>query len=95
MIRVLIERQLQEGLEQEYQAASQALLKACMESPGYISGESLVDLKRPNHRIIITKWNSESAWRAWEVSEKRQRLLAGIAGILAADEKVTLLAPCN
>ncbi|SFB91531.1 Antibiotic biosynthesis monooxygenase [Marinospirillum celere] len=95
MIKVIIERQLLEGLEQEYRQASQALLQACMESPGYISGESLVDLRRPNRRIIITQWNSESAWRAWEVSDKRQQLLGGIAGILANDEKVTLLAPIS
>ena len=93
MIKVLIERQLQEGLETEYNQASRALLQACRERPGYISGESLVDLKRPQHRIILTQWKSESDWKDWEQSTQRLQLLAGIAGILAHDEKVVLLAP--
>ncbi len=93
MIKVLIERHLQDGLEEEYMQASKALLQACMEFPGYISGESLKDLDRPNHRIIITHWQSESAWREWEKSPQRQQLLGGIAGILATDEKVLLLSP--
>lgn len=93
MIKVLIERHLLEGLEQEYNEASRALLQGCMEFSGYISGESLRNLESPNHRIIITHWKSESAWRQWETSERRLQLLGGVAGILAADEKVTLLAP--
>ena len=93
MIKVLIERELQEGLETEYHQASRALLQACRACPGYISGESLVDLQRPHHRIIITHWKSESDWKAWEGSTERQNLLGGIAALLANDEKVVLLAP--
>jgi len=93
MIKVLIERHLLVGLEKEYDQASRALLQACMERPGYISGESLRDLDYPNHRIIITQWKSETAWREWERSDQRAQLLAGVAGILATDEKVVLLAP--
>jgi heme-degrading monooxygenase HmoA len=93
MIKVLIERELLEGLEEEYKLASRALLQGCMEMPGYVSGESLQDIKRPNHRLIITLWQNEQCWKAWEKSEQRQRLLAGICGLLATDEKVMLLAP--
>ncbi len=93
MIKVLIERHLLEGLEAEYQAASKSLLQGCMAFPGYISGESLRDIERPNHRVIITLWSSLSAWQQWEKSDQRAQLLAGIAGLLAADEKVLLLTP--
>lgn len=93
MIKVMIERQLQAGLEEEYNQASRALLKACTERSGYISGESLQDLKNPGHRIILTHWKDERSWYEWEHSPERQRLLGGIAAILAADEKVILLAP--
>lgn len=93
MIKVLIERHLLVGLEKEYEQASKALLQACRECPGYISGESLQDLDSPNHRIIVTQWKSETAWREWETSPQRAQLLAGVASILAADEKVVLLAP--
>lgn len=93
MIKVLIERQLLDGLEEEYKLASRALLQGCMEMPGYVSGESLRDIKRSNHRLIITLWQNEQCWRDWEKSVKRQQLLAGICGLLATDEKVTLLAP--
>ena len=91
MIKVIIERQVAEGLESHYEKAVSELLSVMTSAPGYISGESLIDAKRSNHYVVIAKWNTESAWSQWFHSDDRKRLLSAIAPFLQTDEKFTVL----
>jgi heme-degrading monooxygenase HmoA len=91
MIKVIIERQVAEGLESHYEKAVSELLSVMTNAPGYISGESLVDAKRTNHYIVIAKWTTESAWAQWFGSEDRKGMMNAIAPFLQTEEKFTLL----
>ena len=91
MIRVIIEREIAEGLEQYYQSAIADLLDVMAGAPGYLSGESLVEIHRPNHYVVITRWSSEKAWNSWFHSPRRQELLSAIRPFLQQDEKFILL----
>lgn len=91
MIKVIIERQVAEGLESHYEKAIGELLSVMTSAPGYISGESLVDAKLSSHYIVIAKWTTETAWSQWFLSEERKRLMTAIAPFLQTDEKFTLL----
>ena len=92
MIRVIIEREIAEGLEEYYEAAIANLLGAMAHAGGYLSGESLVDLQRPNHYVVVTRWADESAWNRWFHSAERQQLLDAIRPfLLNNEEKFTLL----
>jgi len=91
MIRVIIEREIVEGLEQFYQAAIADLLDVMANAPGYLSGESLVELHRPNRYVVVTRWTNEAAWDRWFQSPKRQELADVIRPFLQNDEKLILL----
>lgn len=91
MIRVIIEREIAEGLEEFYEKEISKLLNVMMAAPGYVSGESLVDLHRPNHYLVITRWTNEEAWQRWFRSADRQQMLAAIAPFLQTDEKFTVM----
>lgn len=91
MIKVIIERQVAEGLEAHYEKAVSQLLSVMISAPGYISGESLIDAKRSNHYVVIAKWTTESAWVQWFHSDDRKRLTSAIAPFLQTDEKFTVL----
>ena len=91
MIKVIIERQVAEGLESHYEKAVSELLSVMTSAPGYISGESLVNAKQSNHYVVIAKWTAESAWSQWFHSSDRKRLMTAIAPFLQTDEKFTLL----
>ena len=91
MIKVIIERQVAEGLESHYEKAVSELLSVMTSAPGYISGESLVNAKQSNHYVVIAKWTAESAWSQWFHSNDRKRLMTAIAPFLQTDEKFTLL----
>ena len=91
MIRVIIEREIAAGLEQFYQAAIADLLAVMASAPGYVSGESLAEIHRPNHYVVVTRWTNEAAWNRWFHSPERQQLLNTIRPFLQRDEKITLL----
>lgn len=91
MIKVIIERQVAEGLESHYEKAVGELLSVMTSARGYISGESLVNAKQSNHYVVIAKWTAESAWSKWYHSNDRKRLMTAIAPFLQTDEKFTLL----
>ena len=91
MIRVIIEREIAEGLEQFYEAAIADLLDVMSGEPGYLSGESLVEIHRPNHYVVVTRWSNEDAWNRWFHSPRRQELQGEIRPFLQNDEKLTLL----
>ena len=91
MIRVIIEREIAEGLEQYYEAAIADLLGVMANASGYVSGESSVDIHRPNHYVVITRWIDEAAWQRWFQSSERQKLLDAIRPFLLTEEKFTLL----
>ena len=91
MIKVIIEREIAEGLESFYEKAIVRLLDVMTSAPGYVSGDSLVDIHRPNHYYVVTNWASEDAWQRWCGSSERQRLLDELRPFLLRDEKFTLL----
>ena len=91
MIRVIIEREIAEGLEQYYEAAIADLLGVMANATGYVSGESSVDIHRTNHYVVITRWIDEAAWQRWYQSSERQELLDAIRPFLLKEEKFTLL----
>jgi heme-degrading monooxygenase HmoA len=91
MIRVIIEREVAEGLEGFYESAVANLLGAMSNAGGYLSGESLVDIHRPNRYIVVTRWVDEAAWNRWYGSSERQEMLDAIGPFLLNEEKFTLL----
>ena len=91
MIRVIIEREIVEGLEQYYESAIADLLGVMANASGYVSGESSVEIHRPNRYVVITRWTDEAAWNRWHQSSERQELLDAIRPFLLKEEKCTLL----
>ena len=91
MIRVIIEREVAEGLENFYESAIANLLGAMSNAGGYLSGESLVDTHHPNRYVVVTRWVDEAAWNRWHGSSERQEMLDAIGPFLLNEEKFTLL----
>lgn len=91
MIKVIIERVVAEGLEAPYEKAVGQLLTVMTRAKGYISGESLVDAKHPNHYVVVARWSDEDAWDDWFRSEDRKRILTTVRPFLQTDEKFTVL----
>ena len=90
MIKVIIERNIAVGMEPNYKEAIRTTLKAVLEAPGYISSESLTNIKKSKHKLIITNWTSIQAWEQWYASPERKEVTAEIAAIIEQAEKITI-----
>lgn len=93
MIKVLIERNIAEGLEAPYEAAARKVLQKAIHSPGYLSGESYADMEHPNRRFVMVTWQNRYSWERWEHSAARKQCLETFAPMLMEEEKVTMLEP--
>ncbi|HWP65879.1 MAG TPA: antibiotic biosynthesis monooxygenase [Candidatus Limnocylindria bacterium] len=93
MVRVLIERHIRPGVEQELLAALREMRGGAVHAAGYVSGETLRDVDDPGHYVIISTWRSRGDWDRWAVSEARQHARRRIAPLLASPERVSVLEP--
>ncbi|MDO3380585.1 antibiotic biosynthesis monooxygenase family protein [Gilvimarinus algae] len=91
MIYVLVERHIADGMESTYDLAARQALEAAHRAPGFINGETLEDLQRPNHRYLLSKWRSLHDWKQWYYSDERHETLNQLNPTLADFEKITLL----
>lgn len=91
MIRVIIERIIAETLEANYEDTAMEILQKSVRAPGFISGESMQDLRNPRHRFVLCKWRSEADWQNWHDSEERKALMDKLNLMLEHEEKITLL----
>ena len=91
MIYVLVERHIAEGMESTYDLASRNALESAHRAPGFINGETLTDIQRPNHRYLLSKWRSAHDWKQWYYSDERHDAMNQLNPTLADFEKITLL----
>jgi heme-degrading monooxygenase HmoA len=93
MIRVLIERRLKEGVEENLQRVMRELRREAIHCPGYVSGETLRHVSDPSRYVIISTWRSRVDWETWMKSETRQKIEKQIGPFLIGTEAITVLEP--
>lgn len=93
MIRVLIERTLAAGAEEQLQEAMRQIRREAIHRPGYLSGETLRDVSNPRHYVILSTWRSREEWEAWKSSETRRAVEDKIAPMLEGPERITIFEP--
>jgi heme-degrading monooxygenase HmoA len=91
MIRVLIERNIAEGLEHYYDCTVKRMVSQVVKAPGCIAGESLMDAKNTQRRIVMSKWDTIEDWDNWFHSVERKQVVAEISPLLEGGERITLL----
>ena len=95
MIRVLIERNIAEGLEHYYDCTIKRTVSTVVTAPGCISGESLRDPNNTSRRIVMSKWKSREDWDNWFHSFERRNVISEITPMLEGKEKITMLELTN
>lgn len=91
MIKVIIEREIDSGMESTYENAIKNTLRAILEAPGYTSGATYKDAENANRRFIITNWQSLDDWQSWSKSAQRDDVVSAVRATLRHPEKVTVL----
>ncbi len=82
MIKIHIRRKVPQGKTEDLKLLINQLRGVTMGTTGYIAGETLKRVDKPDESLVVTKWQSEFYWKQWlqskeraEIQEKIDRLL--------------------
>ncbi len=86
-VRVLVRRKIPRDKEKEAQGLIGELRRSAMGWPGYISGETLRNVRDPEDYLVISTWQTLETWEKYLAESKRSGLQAKI---VASIGKATL-----
>lgn len=81
-VRVLIERHIKEGKEDELKELLKELRNKAAKQPGYISGETFRSAKDSSILLVISTWLNLEDWQAWKNNPERALVQSKIAQLL-------------
>ncbi|MBF7054809.1 MULTISPECIES: antibiotic biosynthesis monooxygenase family protein [Halomonas] len=93
MIKIIIERRIMPGLEEEYEAAAREAMRVSLGAKGFVGGESLVEQGHSDRRLMITKWRDLRAWKEWYTSETRTQVMQRLLPLLTEEERIRIYEP--
>ena len=91
MIRVIIERQVNDGCFHDYLDLIRRARKQATAIDGFIAGELLQEKDNENHAVIISSWENCESWNNWLNSAERKSVMTDMRPLLKSDEKITVL----
>jgi heme-degrading monooxygenase HmoA len=86
-VKIIIKRKVPKGKEAQLLPLLLDLRSKAITQPGYISGETLINVDDPEDYIVISTWKSVNEWKTWEASKERGEIQSRIDALLG--EKTT------
>ena len=84
-IGVLIRRITKDGINAKVLHPDLVEIRSLsVRQPGYISGETIYNLDRPEECIVISKWTSKEHWQSWKKNPKRLEIIKKMEKHLSA-----------
>jgi heme-degrading monooxygenase HmoA len=80
-VKIFIRRKFKTDRIREASKAINMVRYGAMDQKGYISSETLSDLKDPTRVTVVSMWHDMDAWEAWRNSERRRRIETEMAGL--------------
>lgn len=89
-VKVLIKRKVTQNQEIKLLNLLKQLRTHTMNQPGYISGETLKRLDKPEETLVISTWRSAEDWRKWIMSDERKKIQSEIDTFLGVETEYEL-----
>ena len=83
-VKILIKRNVSADKAAKLKDLIMQLRALSVKQPGYISGESLKNLDRPDEYLVVSTWDSLDAWKGWLGSKGRAEIQNQIDALLGA-----------
>lgn len=83
-IKVVIARHVTPEKVEQLKPLVIQLRTMAMAQPGYISGETLVNLADPAEYLVISTWSALENWNRWQADPRRMAVQAEIDHLLGA-----------
>ncbi len=81
-VKILIKRNVPQDKAKEMIRLFRQMRSLATEQPGYISGETLKSLDKPDLFLVISTWQSSEDWEKWLINEGRQKIQKEIDTLL-------------
>jgi heme-degrading monooxygenase HmoA len=73
-VKILIKRKVPPNKAAELNHLINQLRVLSTVQPGYISGETLKRIDQSDESLVISKWQTENAWKKWLHSAEREKI---------------------
>ncbi len=81
-VKILIRRKVTEKDELELTTLLKRLRSLTLSQPGYISGETLRGIDKPNECLVISTWSTIEEWQRWVKNDRRIAIQTEIDDLL-------------
>ena len=73
-VKILITRTIPRDKSSEMLNFFKEMRSLATNQPGYISGETLSSMDRPDEYLVISTWRTREDWDRWLASEERTKI---------------------
>ena len=88
-VKALIKRHFRKDLNHDAHYHNAELRALATVQPGYISGQTMVDMNNSDEMIIISTWESKDDWDNWHNSTVRKDYYKKLRFLLESEEEIS------
>ncbi|MBL6990970.1 MAG: antibiotic biosynthesis monooxygenase [Bacteriovoracaceae bacterium] len=81
-VKVILSRKVRDDVREELTPLLIQLRNLAMVRPGYISGETLINMDDPRDFLVISTWKSHQEWNSWVNDDRRKDIQKTIDALL-------------
>jgi heme-degrading monooxygenase HmoA len=81
-VKILIRRNVPEDKARKMIPLFRKMRTLANEQPGYITGETMRNLEKPDEFLVISTWETSDDWKQWVQSNERQQIQGQIDALL-------------
>ncbi|MCK5205627.1 MAG: antibiotic biosynthesis monooxygenase [Desulfobacterales bacterium] len=81
-VKIMIRRTVPENKARQMIPLFRKMRTLANEQPGYITGETMRNLEKPDEFLVISTWETSDDWKQWEQSDERQQIQSKIDALL-------------
>lgn len=89
-VKIIIDRKVSKEKEEELRPLLIQLRAMATAQPGYISGETLRNVDRPEEYLVISTWQSVDNWKTWASTKERSEIQGKIDALLSTKTEYNL-----
>ncbi|MFW2365277.1 MAG: antibiotic biosynthesis monooxygenase family protein [Desulforhopalus sp.] len=89
-VKIMIKRKVQDQSVSELAVLLKKLRALTLEQPGYISGETLMRIDKPDESLVISTWRSVEDWNSWVNNPKRNEIQSAIDKLLGQETEYAM-----
>ena len=81
-VKILIKRNVPEDKARKMIPLFREMRSMANQQPGYITGETMRNLEKPDEFMVISTWETSEDWKRWVQSSERQKIQDQIDALL-------------